>query len=49
MPGNGKPRCRFDRIFCSKNINLEEFDLEGTQKTGEKFISDHFGISLAIQ
>jgi endonuclease/exonuclease/phosphatase family metal-dependent hydrolase len=37
---------RFDRVFTTATIQIENFELVGTVKIGSKFISDHFGISF---
>ena len=50
LPGNSKPKLRFDRIFykCSVNKKIEvmSFDLIGKERLEycDRFVSDHWGI-----
>lgn len=47
---NGKPRCRFDRVFYKaagmKNMTAKKFEFVGMQRLSscDRFASDHWGI-----
>ena len=47
-----KARCRFDRLYVNEKVKSTSFQLEGTKKLKndiDKFISDHFGISVTLE
>merc|ERR1711892_13777 len=51
-------RCRFDRLYCNKNVFTVDFKLAGMTKiqkcplydiTVNRFVSDHFAITASIE
>ena len=51
-------RCRFDRLYCNRNVTACDFKLSGKEKikhcpitnaTVNRFVSDHFAITATLQ
>ena len=55
MPNGGKPRCRFDRMYCfspsTVSFTADSFQLVGTERVQglDRFPSDHFGILASFK
>ena len=47
-----KARCRFGRLYVNGNVKSTNFKLDGPKKLRngtDKFISDHFGVSVTLE